>query len=139
MDILLVAWRYLVARPITLVSMASVTVGLAAIVVVDSVMNGFLGQQRSMIRALAPDATVELPIQGAADDETVASAVVATGLARAVSRRIELPCLHRPLHQPPEGIGLPDVGGNYFVQLLGIDPADERAVVDLDSFLHHDR
>ena len=44
MDILLVAWRYLIARPINLVSMSSVMVGLAAIVVVDSVMNGFLGQ-----------------------------------------------------------------------------------------------
>lgn len=139
MDILLVAWRYLVARPITLVSMASVTVGLAAIVVVDSVMNGFLGQQRAMIRALAPDATVELPKRGAADAEAVAAEVLATKLARAVARRIELPCLHRPLHQEPQGIGLPDVGGNYFVQLLGIDPADERKVVDLDSFLRHDR
>jgi lipoprotein-releasing system permease protein len=138
-DILLVAWRYLVARPITLVSMVSVTVGLAAIVVVDSVMNGFLGQQRAMIRALAPDATVELQKRGAADDEAVASAVLSTRLARAISRRIELPCLHRPLQKGPEGIGLPDVGGNYFVQLLGIDPADERAVVDLDSFLRHDR
>ena len=59
MDILLVAWRYLIARPINLVSMSSVMVGLAAIVVVDSVMNGFLGQQRTMIRALAPDVTVE--------------------------------------------------------------------------------
>jgi ABC-type lipoprotein release transport system permease subunit len=138
-DILLVAWRYLVARPITLVSMASVTVGLTAIVVVDSVMNGFLGQQRAMIRALAPDATVELPKRSAADGEAVAAEVVATGLARAVSRRVELPCLHRPRNQDPQGIGLPEVGNDYFVQLLGIDPPDERKVVDLDAFVRHDR
>jgi ABC-type lipoprotein release transport system permease subunit len=138
-DILLVAWRYLVARPITLVSMASVTVGLAAIVVVDSVMNGFLGQQRAMIRALAPDATVELPTLTVAQSEAVAAEVVASHLAQAVARRIEVPCLHRPKHETPEGIGLPGVGGNFFVQLVGIDPADERKVVDLDQFLRHDR
>jgi len=137
-DILLVAWRYLVARPITLVSMASVTINLAAIVVVDSVMNNFLSQHQAMIRALAPDATIELPKRTAAEAEEIAAAVAASPLARAVARRVEIPCLHRPLHEAPQGIGLPGVGGNYFVQLLGIDPADERKVIDLDQFLRHD-
>ena len=48
MDRLLVAYRYLVTRPISIVSVLGVLVGLGAIVVVDSVMNGFLHQQQAL-------------------------------------------------------------------------------------------
>lgn len=139
MDILLVAWRYLIARPINLVSISSVMVGLAAIVVVDSVMNGFLGQQRTMIRALAPDVTVERGDLDAAAFDAVRAQIAAEPDVRAVASRLEVPCIYLPMHEPPQGIGLPGINGNYFLEVLGIDPDDERKVVDLDPFLQHDR
>ena len=132
MDILLVAWRYLIARPINLVSISSVMVGLAAIVVVDSVMNGFLGQQRTMIRALAPDVTVERGDLDAAAFDAVRAQIAAEPDVRAVASRLEVPCIYLPMHETPQGIGLPGVNGNYFLEVLGIDPDDERKVVDLD-------
>ena len=139
MDILLVAWRYLIARPINLVSMSSVMVGLAAIVVVDSVMNGFLGQQRTMIRALAPDVTIERGDLDAAAFDAIRARVAAEPDVRGVSARLEVPCIYLPMHEAPQGIGLPGISGNFFVEVLGLDPDDERKVVDLDPFLQHDR
>src|SRR5688572_21917986 len=94
MDLLLVAWRYLIARPITLVSTLSVTVGLTAIVVVDSVMNGFLAEQRSLIRALAPDVSIDVSRFRDARADTLLAAVRANPEVKAASPRVETPAIH---------------------------------------------
>src|SRR5262245_35616300 len=114
-------------------------VGLAAIVVVDSVMNGFLGQQRTMIRALAPDVTIERGDLDAAALEAIRARVAADPDVQGVASRLEVPCIYFPMHEAPQGIGLPGINGNYFFEMLGLDPDDERKVVDLDSFLQHTR
>src|SRR6185295_14594048 len=98
-----------------------------------------LGQQRAMIRALAPDATVELGTPDSVQIEAIRANIAGVPEVRAVSKRVEVPCVYFPTHEPPQGIGLPGVSGNYYLELLGIDPKDERAILDLDRFLHHDR
>ncbi len=132
MDLLLIAWRYLVARPITLVSTLSVTVGLIAIVVVDSVMNGFLGEQRSMIRALAPDVAIEVaslpPEQAAALLERMRRE---PDVIRA-EPRVEVAAMHRAPDRPAV-LGAPRIGESYFVNLVGVEPSE--VATGLQSFL----
>jgi len=119
-DLLLLAWRYLVARPITLVATLSVTVGLMAIVIVDSVMSGFLGEQRALIRALAPDVTIAVD----GFDEPAARALLdrvrAADGVRSASPRVEVAAMHRA-----KGVvalvGAPRIGDSYFVNLIGLD------------------
>src|SRR5258706_3945878 len=102
-------------------------------------MTGFLGRQRRMIRALAPDVTVERGDLDAAAFDAVRAQIAAEPDVRAVASRLEVPCIYLPMHEKPQGIGLPGINGNFFLEVLGIDPDDERKVVDLDPFLQHDR
>jgi len=140
-DLLLVAWRYLVARPITLVSTLSVTVGLIAVVVVDSVMNGFLAEHRAMIRALAPDVTVDVSSLPAAKARRVLEELRASPDVRAASPRAEAPAIHGESGGPAL-VAVPGHGDEHFVNLIGLDPAEAdpaTAVIDLQRFLAHDR
>ncbi len=142
MDLLLVAWRYLVARPITLVSTLSVTVGLAAIVVVDSVMNGFLAEQRSMIRALSPDVSVDVGDLPAGQAEALLAELRAMGEVRAASPRVEVPAIHGEADEPSAMMTVPGHGDEHFLNLIGIDPAEAlhgQGVIDFARFLAHER
>jgi lipoprotein-releasing system permease protein len=129
--LLLVAWRYLVARPITLVSTASVMVGLVAIVVVDSVMNGFRAEQRSMIRAIAPDVSVD--VTGL--DRDAAAALLAKVRAqpgvRVASGRVEVPAIHNRSGAPPAALGVVGVGDDQFVDVVGVEPAEKDSIAAL--------
>jgi lipoprotein-releasing system permease protein len=141
-DLLLLAWRYLVARPITLVSTLSVTVGLAAVVVVDSVMNGFLAEHQAMIRALAPDVIVDVSTIPPARAERVLAELRASDDVRAASPRVEVPAIHGETDQPAAFLAIPGHGAEHFVEMVGVDPQEamaSTAVVELPRFLGHDR
>ena len=141
MDLLLVAWRYLIARPITLVSTLSVTVGLTAIVVVDSVMNGFLAEQRSLIRALAPDVSIDVSRFRDARADTLLAAVRANPEVKAASPRVETPAIHGEIGSASY-VAVPGRGEEHFVELIGIEPGEaspDGAVIDLRRFLAHER
>jgi lipoprotein-releasing system permease protein len=140
-DLLLVSWRFLVARPITLVSMLSVTFGLGAIIIVDSVMNGFLAEQRSMIRALTPDVSVDTA--GLPADRAQGLLAELRGLpeVRSASPRSTVAAMHRERGAPPDLLGLPGFGGNYFVELLGIEreeAAPSGPAPEFPEFLSHE-
>ena len=145
MDLLLLAWRYLVARPITLVSMLSVTVGLAAIVVVDSVMNGFLAEQHAMVRALSPDVSIDLGKLDRAASETLLDEVRAFPGVAAASGRVEVPALQSPAGKGSEMNGVVRLGADQFVELVGVErhlggSADAPPeAVPLAPFLLHER
>lgn len=123
MDLLLVAWRYLVARPITYLSTFAVTVGLAAIVLVDAVMSGFLGEQRAMIRALLPDVTVAVDSLDPAAVDALAGRLRAEPGVLRVDPRAETAALHKREGGVFAG-GVPRVGDNYFVQLIGLEAGE---------------
>ncbi|MBM4016169.1 MAG: FtsX-like permease family protein [Planctomycetes bacterium] len=123
MDLLLIAWRYLVARPITLVSTLSVTVGLMAIVVVDSVMSGFLGEQRALIRALAPDVSIELDGLDAAQRAALASQLAADPDVTTAAARLDVSAIQYCREQR-SFLAAPKLGDSYFVNLVGLEDAE---------------
>ncbi len=123
MDLLLLSWRYLVARPITLVSMLSVTVGLIAIVVVDSVMSGFLNEQRSTIRGLSPDVTITVDALAAETTDELLGRLRNDPRIRSAQPRAEAAAMHRA-EGAPAFLGADRIGSSYFVNLLGIESAE---------------
>ena len=58
------ATRYLLARPVSWLAMAAIGIGVAALITVVSVMNGFLRDTMAFVRGTTADVLV-LPAQGA--------------------------------------------------------------------------
>jgi lipoprotein-releasing system permease protein len=130
-----VGLRYVRARThkffvsfITWVSLLGVGLGVAALIVILSVMNGFEGELRDQLLALSADARV-VPVPGApAPDQAHWDAVAARLRTRpgviGVAPYVEVQAL--AVHQPDM---LP-------VVLRGIDPAAEGSVSDIAKVLH---
>src|ERR1700733_3762508 len=128
-----VGLRYVRARShkffvsfITWVSLLGVGLGVAALIVILSVMNGFEGELRDQLLALSADARV-VPAANAAPDQRQWDAVAArlrsqpgvTGVAPYVE--IQALAVHQPDMLP--------------VVLRGIDPASETSVSDIRKVL----
>ena len=130
-----VGLRYVRARThkffvsfITWVSLLGVGLGVAALIVILSVMNGFEGELRDQLLALSAHARV-VPVSGAAaPDQAGWDALAARLRARpgvtGVAPYVEVQAL--AVHQPDM---LP-------VVLRGIDPAAEGSVSDIAKVLH---
>jgi lipoprotein-releasing system permease protein len=61
---LLLSWRYLKTRFIALASIVSVTLGVATLIVVNSVMAGFVDQMKSRLHGILSDVEVAAPLLG---------------------------------------------------------------------------
>ena len=59
---LLLSWRYLRTRFIALASIVSVTLGVATLIVVNSVMAGFVDQMQSRIHGILSDVEISAPL-----------------------------------------------------------------------------
>ena len=59
---LLLSWRYLKTRFIALASIVSVTLGVATLIVVNSVMAGFVDQMQSRIHGILSDVEISAPL-----------------------------------------------------------------------------
>jgi lipoprotein-releasing system permease protein len=59
---LLLSWRYLKTRFIALASIVSVTLGVATLIVVNSVMAGFVEQMQSRIHGILSDVEISVPL-----------------------------------------------------------------------------
>jgi len=130
-----VGLRYVRARThkffvsfITWVSLLGVGLGVAALIVILSVMNGFEGELRDQLLALSADARV-VPVPGATAPEQAQWDALAARLRTrpgviGVAPYVEVQAL--AVHQPDM---LP-------VVLRGIDPAAEGSVSDIAKVLH---
>jgi lipoprotein-releasing system permease protein len=130
-----VGLRYVRARThkffvsfITWVSLLGVGLGVAALIVILSVMNGFEGELRDQLLALSAHARV-VPAAGVAAPDQAQWDAVAARLrqqpgVQGVAPYVEIQAL--AVHQPDM---LP-------VVLRGIDPASEGSVSDIDKVLH---
>ena len=58
----LLSWRYLKTRFIALASIVSVTLGVATLIVVNSVMAGFVNQMQSRIHGILSDVEISAPL-----------------------------------------------------------------------------
>lgn len=61
---LLLSWRYLKTRFIALASIISVTLGVATLIVVNSVMSGFVEQMKSRLHGILSDVEIAAPMLG---------------------------------------------------------------------------
>ncbi len=109
---------------ITWVSLAGLALGVAALIVILSVMNGFESELRERLLSLGAEAHVTAPGTAAADGEqALAMRLRALPGVVGVAPYMDLTAL--ALHQPDM---LP-------VVLRGIDPDQERAVADVGPLL----
>jgi lipoprotein-releasing system permease protein len=128
----------MLARPVSYLAMAAIGCAVAALIVVISVMNGFLEETRDIVRGTTADIIV-LPVQGAGGPPALREEyerVVAgrSGVAGACSRLV------RPAVVKVHGSANLTLGDTMFmglnqVAVLGIDADDEMRVTGLSQYL----
>ncbi len=141
------ALRYLVARPVSYLGIVAIGLGVGALIVVLSVMNGFLEETRDLVRGTTADIVV-FPIQDGTTrvvprDEILEVVNAQEGVAGATGRLVR-PAVYK-LHTEQGDRGrmrLPDINisnsenaGYSQVLVLGVDPDREMAVSGFTDYL----
>jgi lipoprotein-releasing system permease protein len=128
----LLCWRYLRTRYIALVSIISVTLGVATMIVVNSVMAGFTHEMQSRIQGILSDLVFEAhSIDGFHDPKFHMEEI-----RKVVGDKIAgmTPCVVVPAMLSFR------VGGNWVtrqVNLIGVDEKTHSAVSDFACYLQH--
>lgn len=135
--------RYASSRMINFVSVLGVAIGVAAVIVVISVMNGFISEQRKMIRGSLADLTVQpLPVYSEtgtrpkmpARFEAYKKVLEGCPHVKAVAPRF----VWAAMVFPPEVLNkfaLARSGSDFIVQVIGIDPAAESKVSEFRRWI----
>lgn len=66
------SWRYLVSRPTNLIGISGILVGVGALILILSIMTGFLEESRRTVRGTLSDLILK-PFQGAKSDQGIIS------------------------------------------------------------------
>lgn len=127
----LLANRYLTSRIIPFIAVAAVALCVALVIIVVSVMTGFLDKVRDSGRTLIGDVVVNYPISGIPYYEELIADIEALPEAAAASPIVETLGLLRMPYGTVErtGAGAAQAGGEVvrgrieFVEVWGIDPA----------------
>ena len=129
---LLLCWRYLRTRYIALASIISVTLGVATMIVVNSVMEGFTSEMQNRIHGILSDVIFEarsldgMP-NAAWHEEQIRN--VAGDDIEVMSATVVVPAMLSFQY-----------GGNWVtrqVQLIGIDETTQSQVSDFGRYLQH--
>ncbi len=130
---LLLCWRYLRTRYIALASIISVTLGVATMIVVNSVMAGFSTTMRERLHGTLSDIVVEsVSLNGFNYPDEVMGLIeeVAGDRVQAMAPSLQL-----------FGYAMIPFGpGEYMpreVQIIGIDPAERAKVAEFAEYLIH--
>ena len=131
---LLLIWRYLLTRRIALVSVVSVTLGVATMIVVNAVMLGFSREMENRIHGALSDVTISSrsSLRGFDDvDARIRDAMkVAGDLIEATTPTVTTP-----------GMLSYEFGGGEVVtrqvQIVGIDAATNERVTAIAQYLQH--
>jgi lipoprotein-releasing system permease protein len=129
---LLLCWRYLRTRYIALASIVSVTLGVATMIVVNSVMSGFTTEMRTRIHGILSDVVLRSrSFDGFKNPEWHMERIrqVAGDQIEAMTPTVRVPAMLSF-----------EAGGECFtqpVQLIGIDPATQSQVSDFCKYLQH--
>jgi lipoprotein-releasing system permease protein len=129
---LLLCWRYLRTRYIALASIISVTLGVATMIVVNSVMEGFTREMQDRIHGILSDVVIEsTTAEGFPDPQWHIDHVqrVAGEYIEAITATIQVPALL----SFPYG----DTTVRRQVQLIGIDPSTQSMASDFGGYLQH--
>ena len=128
----LLCWRYLRTRYIALASIISVTLGVATMIVVNSVMEGFACEMQNRIHGIISDIVFQSrTIEGMPDAEGLQERIraVAGDQIEGMSPTVMVPamlsfqCGGTQIVQP--------------VQLIGIDAKTQGSVGDFGKYLQH--
>jgi len=129
---LLLCWRYLRTRYIALASIISVTLGVATMIVVNSVMEGFTREMQDRIHGILSDVVIEsTTAEGFPDPQWHMDHVqrVAGEYIEAMTATIQVPAML----SFPYG----DTFVRRQVQLIGIDASTQSMASDFGGYLQH--
>jgi len=145
-----IAFRYLISRPISLVSIIGIFLSVGALIVVVSVMSGFLRDTKAFIRGTMSDLVITPKRYVRTFDGQIIKLNPSFDKVQKAIRDVPgvtgvAPRLVRPaLITKAERMASHSVSSNSdfnFVKVLGIDQAQEREVSDLNKLLQnvHDK
>lgn len=129
---LLLCWRYLRTRYIALASIVSVTLGVATMIVVNSVMLGFTTEMRDRLHGVLSDVLLESQsLNGFRDPERHMDEIrrVAGESIEAMTPTVVVPSMLSFSYRG-ETLTRP-------VQLIGVDQATQSQVSDFGKYLQH--
>lgn len=131
---LLLTWRYLLTRYIALVSVISVTLGVATMIVVNAVMLGFSREMENRMHGVLSDVTISAwaSLRGFDDvDQRIRDVwKVAPDLVEAVTPTVSTQAL----------LNFEVSGGEVFtkpVEVIGIEMATQEKVTAISQYLQH--
>ncbi|MHC5209527.1 MAG: ABC transporter permease [Planctomycetota bacterium] len=136
---LFLARRYLLARRVSWLAMGSIGIAVGALIVVVSVMNGFLEATRDIVRGTTADVIV-LPRQDPAGGWVVPRELVERialeqeGVEGACSRLVR-PAIVQVHDSANLSLNDSQLSVWNVVTVLGVDPEAERTVTDLELYL----
>jgi lipoprotein-releasing system permease protein len=130
---LVLSWRYLRTRYIALASIISVMLGVATLIIVNSVMAGFTLEMQKRLNGILSDVIIEGPdlISGFSNPDYYMNRI------RKVLGR-DLAGMTSTVHIP--AMVTFDVNGQYFtrqINLIGVDEATYATVSDCSKYLLH--
>jgi lipoprotein-releasing system permease protein len=129
---LLLCWRYLRTRYIALASIISVMLGVATMIVVNSVMSGFATEMQKRIHGILSDVVLEVrSLDGTADADWHMEQIrrVAGDAIEGMTPTVVVPAMLSFRHG--------DQWLTRQVQLIGIDETTQSKVSDFGKYLQH--
>lgn len=134
------AIRWLLTRPINLLGLGGVMLGVAAMIVVVSIFSGFLATVSEHIRDASADIAVQaLPASPGASKLQRAIEEEDPNVAATAPRMVHFGMVHQKGKRPPParllGRGSLQGGDTPFLIVLGIDPAQEFRATRLRGWL----
>ena len=130
---LLLSWRYLRTRFIALASIVSVTLGVATLIVVNSVMSGFVDQMKHRLHGVLSDIEMSAPLLSEIHHSEYTVAQIRELLGDDLE---EVTCVVRTpalmAFQTPNGMSM-----QQQVVLIGIDDETFGKVTDFEPYLQH--
>jgi lipoprotein-releasing system permease protein len=127
---LLLSWRYLKTRFIALASIVSVTLGVATLIVVNSVMAGFVEQMQNRIHGILSDVEISVPLLSDIENPDRFSDEIREIVGEDLD---ELTCVVRSNALISFQFG--DRQWTQHVMLLGIDDETFGEVTDFEPYL----
>jgi lipoprotein-releasing system permease protein len=129
---LLICWRYLRTRYIALASIVSVTLGVATMIVVNSVMSGFTTEMQHRIHGILSDVIVEARSLGGVPDPEARMEQIRSKCGNAIAGMTATVVVPGMLNYR--------YGENWItrqVQIIGIDAETQSQVSDFSKYLQH--
>ena len=129
---LLLSWRYLRTRYIALASIISVTLGVATMIVVNSVMSGFTTEMRNRIHGILSDVVFESRSMNGFADANLRMEEIRSVAGEYIEAMTPTVVVFAMLN-----FQVGDQTITRPIELIGIDPETQGTVSDFSNYLQH--